>query len=258
MGRRGCYSALLIALAAAMLVPAAQACDCGDPGPPCHAFENIPVVFVGLVSQLSELRIPAGTAGRMDFYTNYLVRFDVEESFRGQQRKFIEVTTGFGGGDCGFPFRIGERYLVYAADFPRIGRLYTGICSRTKALSEAAVDLDYLRRRGDPRLGAGIEGTIVELERDPKTNNTNTRGMMQAVRVVVESGGRKWEATTDDRGWFRFWGLPPGEYTVRGVLPRNFVPEAAVTKLRITSASCGWVPQFLATPYPFPRRRRPG
>jgi hypothetical protein len=254
MGRR-CYSALLIAVAAVVLVPAAQACTCGDPGPPCRAFENIPVVFVGRVTQLSELRIPAGPPENPYFYTNYLVRFDVEESFRGEYRKLIDVTTGLGGGDCGFPFRMGERYLVYAGDFPRIGRLITGICTRTKALSDAAVDLDYLRHRGDPRLGAGIEGTIVELERDPKTNNTNTRGMMQGVPVVVESGGRKWEATTDNQGWFRFWGLPPGEYTVRGVLPRKFVPEAAITKLRITQASCGWVPGFLATPYPFPLRR---
>ena len=179
------------------------------------------------------------------------VKFEVEETFRGQQRTSVEVTTGQGGGDCGFDFRTGEHYLVYANHLPQTGQLYTGICSRTRPLSEAEADLDFLRKRGDPGRGAGLEGSILEIGRDPKTNATPTRGPMKGVRVVVEGSGRKLETTTDAQGWFQFWGLPAGEYAVRPVLPRNFVPEER--KVRITPSSCGWV-NMLATPYLFPSR----
>lgn len=212
----------------------------------------MPVVFAGKVTTISDVRIPDGIGSHANFWPYRLVRFDVEEDFGGQQRPFIEVTTGEGGGDCGFPFRVGERYLVDAAHSPQLGRLYAGICGRTKLLSEAGVDLDFLRRRSDPSRGAGVEGTILELERDLKTNATRDRGMMKGVRVVIEGNGKSWDAMTDDQGWFRVWGLPSGEYTVRAVLPRNFVAEATTSKVRITPAACGWV-HMLATPYPFSR-----
>ena len=252
MTPRRCTAGLLVALAGALLTPAAQACDCSPPGPPCVAFPQTSTVFAGRVTQISDLPIPEGTPKNKVGWRYRLVRFDVDESFRGQQRKFVEVTTGFGAGDCGVLFEMGGRYLVYADDAPQIGRLYTSICSRTKPMSEAGVDLDFLRRRGDPGRGAGIEGSIVEDHRDPKTNVTTTRGMMKGARVVVEASGKSWDATTDEQGWFRVWGLPAGEYTVRAVLSRNFMP-IVFRKVRTTPAACGWLGQALATPYPFPQ-----
>lgn len=253
---RSCTPVLLFALAAAALPRAAHACDCSQPGSPCVAFSKTRVVFSGRVTQITQVTIPEGTGPNRAMYHYNAVTFDVEETFRGPQRRYIEVTTGQGGGDCGMLFRTGERYLVYTDESPSIGRLYTGICSRTRPLSEAGADLDFLRKRGDPGRGAGIEGDILELDRDPKTNDTSTRGMMKGVRMVIEGSGKSWNATTDNQGWFSIWGLPPGEYTVRGVLPRNFVPEGTTTKVRITAAACGWV-HMLATPYPFPQPKEP-
>jgi hypothetical protein len=246
MNRHSWVPALLLAPVLALFAPAAQACDCVDPGPPCRAFAGNPVVFAARVTEIGELRIRNGG------WLYRLVRFDLEESFLGAPQKSIEVTTGGGAGDCGFLFRIGERYLVDASDAPHLGRLYTGICGRTKLLSQAGVDLDFFRRRRDPGRGAGVEGTILELHRDPKTNEVTTKGMMKGVRVVVEGSGKSWDATTDDQGWFRVWGLPSGAYTVRAVLPRNFVADATTSKVFITPAECGWL-HMLATPYPFRR-----
>ena len=252
MTRHICTATLSIVLAGALLAPKAQACDCSQPGPPCAATEKTPVVFAGRVTQISDIFIPKGTGNDRYSYPYRVVRFDVEEHFRGPQRKSIEVTTGMGGGDCGFSFRVGERYVVYAGDAPSLGRLYTGICTRTGPVSEAAADLDFLRRLGDPSRGAGVEGTITELVRNPKTNDVTTRGLMRGVRVVVTGSGKRWDATTDEQGWFRVWGLPPGEYSVRPVLPKHFVQEATTQKVRISTEACGWV-YMLATPYPFPQ-----
>jgi len=73
------------------------------------------------------------------------VLFEVSRSYQGTQPKSILVTTGLGGGDCGFHFEVGEQYLVYAyAD--ESGRLSTGICSGTARLEESQANLSYLRR----------------------------------------------------------------------------------------------------------------
>lgn len=59
-----------------------------------------------------------------------MVRIAVQERFRGAANQTVEVVTGLGNGDCGFPFVVGERYLVYADEDG--GLLYTNICYHTK------------------------------------------------------------------------------------------------------------------------------
>jgi hypothetical protein len=94
-----------------------------------------------------------------DFYEDRLIFLDVERSYRGSVGKTAEVVTGSGGSDCGYDFRMGEHYLVYAYPHPQSGKLYTGICQRTQPISDAGDDLDYLSKKDDPSHGAGIEGT---------------------------------------------------------------------------------------------------
>jgi len=68
----------------------------------------------------------------------------VEEPFKGAERRRIVLFTGWGGGDCGYRFRRGDRYLVYAGHSG--DGLYTGICYPTKPLEEATSELSILRR----------------------------------------------------------------------------------------------------------------
>jgi hypothetical protein len=183
------------------------------------------------------------------------VRFVVEENFRGASVKpggQLEVLTGFGGGDCGYEFVVGERYLVYAQHFPSSQKLYTGICSRTRKLTEAAADLEYLRTRRLPERAAGIEGSIFELSRDPQTGETRVVGPMRNALVVAErdGDGKRWQARTDEHGSFRIWGITFGTYRVRAELPARFIPEATTRDhVTVESGVCGWV-HMLATPWP--------
>jgi hypothetical protein len=85
----------------------AFACSCADAGAPCRAFAGTPVVFTGTVIQIGDHRI----AKQPDYR---LVVFAVEHSYRGSTGKYTEVLTGFGGSDCGYAFRQGEQYVVYA------------------------------------------------------------------------------------------------------------------------------------------------
>ena len=73
--------------------------------------------------------------------------FSVAEQWKGAEASAIKVRTGLGGGDCGFAFKIGYRYVVYARENvvdSEDTELYTGICDRTaKAGNE---DLRILRQ----------------------------------------------------------------------------------------------------------------
>jgi hypothetical protein len=70
------------------------------------------------------------------------VKFDIDEAWKGASDQAV-VYTGTGGGDCGYPFEIGRKYLVYAS-LQKEGWLYAGICGETKSLSEAGGDVSVL------------------------------------------------------------------------------------------------------------------
>lgn len=64
-----------------------------------------------------------------------VVKFQIERSWKQIRAQEIVITTGRGHGDCGFPFTVGMKYLVYAYSADD-GKFSTGICSRTKKVSE--------------------------------------------------------------------------------------------------------------------------
>jgi hypothetical protein len=68
----------------------------------------------------------------------------VLRSYRGSATGTVRVLTGNGGGDCGFDFETGARYLVYAQEISR-GTFFTSICSGTAPLDQAGPALRLLR-----------------------------------------------------------------------------------------------------------------
>ncbi len=72
---------------------------------------------------------------------NFLqARFRVENSWKGVETDEVFVTTENAAEST--HYRVGEKYLVYAGI--RDGKLFTGICSRTKRLEYAQGDLRQL------------------------------------------------------------------------------------------------------------------
>lgn len=112
-----------------------QACSCGEPPGPKAALESAAAVFAGEVEQI-ELDFT-----RDGYPAAYLVTFRVERQWKGEDSSRAIVETGLGGGDCGFRFARGKKYLVYAFGQSRLG---TGICSRTRALADATEDFAAL------------------------------------------------------------------------------------------------------------------
>jgi hypothetical protein len=75
--------------------------------------------------------------------------FEVLRNYSEVDQKHLKIRTGFGGGDCGFPFEVGEQYLV-DADKDDSGDLSTSVCSHTALLEDSQEALAYLR--GDPEI----------------------------------------------------------------------------------------------------------
>ena len=97
---------LLLTLA----IPATTwACSCMASGPPCEAAWKASAVFLGTVLDISRESAPK------DGFLATHVTFQVAEPFIGMEAygKEVEIRTGRGGGDCGYPFTVGKSYVVY-------------------------------------------------------------------------------------------------------------------------------------------------
>ena len=82
-------------------------CGCEKPGPPCKAFGEASVVFIGTVTGLTEGARKRKPDGEVDF-TPRLFKFSVEESFSGTPPKEAEVATSFEGRQLRLPLRQGR------------------------------------------------------------------------------------------------------------------------------------------------------
>src|SRR5262245_47844921 len=150
-------------------------------------------VFVGVVSNVSLTAISRGQPSEV--YLGKVVRFSVEKAYKGVESPEISVQTGNGGGDCGYPFESGKRYLVYAYSIPN-GKLGTGICSRTKPLSKASEDLDYLQGLPESASESRVSGTLIRYTDDRDANGFKKAEPMSGTKIVITGRERQFEALT--------------------------------------------------------------
>jgi hypothetical protein len=172
------------------------------------------------------------------------VTITVSEVFAGldASRKDIAVETGLGGGDCGYAFRTGVEYIVYASRMPA-GGLLTGICSPTRRVEEAAEDLAYFRQLRDAPPVSEIRVTAYDPERSWRNGASNPSGLarLPGARVTIEGAGLRRSAVTDQAGRSVFRDLPAGEYTVEAML-NGYVATHQLPAVTVRSKGCAEVP----------------
>ena len=109
------------------------------------------VIFEGLVeTQEYEMGSIGPPANAMSMTTSGAYRKAVVRilrAYRGITSKQVLVLTGMGAGDCGFDFRTGKQYLIYA-DRIDGDDVFTSICSGTSPVEQAGPALRFLR--GEP------------------------------------------------------------------------------------------------------------
>ncbi|MBI5423180.1 MAG: hypothetical protein HZA32_03785 [Opitutae bacterium] len=121
-------------IAAALLFVAmgvsAFACRCGDRPAILDATAKADAIFVGRVTKLS---IAYRKFDDVDGYREVIeCEFRVTVGLKGVEAKEEQkmVVTSSAGPACGYPFRIGDEYLVYARRHAQ--ELETDICTRTR------------------------------------------------------------------------------------------------------------------------------
>jgi hypothetical protein len=197
-----------------------SACSCIGPGTPCLSAGSASAVFTGKVLGINNppSPLPIGNPGPATSARRTLsdpafpmqrmlrvVRFQVADILTGvdSKQKEIEVATGQGGGDCGYPFQVGTDYVVYARKNAE-GQLETGICHRTRPLTEAAEDLEYFRTMSNAPDTSQIR---------VRTGLPNSPGKPGAA-IIADFGGTRSRALTNAAGEALFTGMTPGDYTI--------------------------------------------
>ncbi len=148
-----------LVLSALACVRCAWACSCSW-APVPEAFRNASVVVLGTVSSVDDSfswwrrltqwlglgpKLVEEGPGDYERFFGYRATFAVERAFKGQVGKSLVVVTGRGRGDCGFPFKTGEQYLLFAyADGG--GELFTSICTGTCPASLATSAIEAVEK----------------------------------------------------------------------------------------------------------------
>ena len=212
----------------------ARACSCAGERPACQEYWESSAVFLGTVI---EGRVVPFKEGDYQF-ERHAVRMSIDEAFRGVEGTEVEVMTGLGGGDCGFGFRRAQQFLVYAYRSETDQKLYTSICTRTRAISEADPDLLYIRGLSKAKPGGTISGGVVRQRRN-ETGGSNGEPLA-GVKVTID-GPQKAEAVTDAKGEFKIEGIEPGEYTVVPAAPKGLATRGPDQKVKVADRGCAVV-----------------
>jgi len=131
----------------------ARACTCLPAPPPLKAFAGAEAVFRGRVTGIAQKPTYAPQIDRM--VQGYEVSVEVTQSWKGGVAGAGKVDTGSGLGDCGFEFRKGDSYLIYAVRTPA-GHWYTNACTRTKSVKRVGEEILELEGKLPiPKVAAG-------------------------------------------------------------------------------------------------------
>jgi len=143
-----------------------------------------------------------------------MVSLEVLHSYRGDQRKLTRLSTGLGGGDCGFDFEVGKQYRVYAFK-DEAGELSTNICSRTALLEKSRRNSAYLHgKRVAPIANNGVSTTTSKL--CGRVFPTDATGSVDSQILLVRIGRKSpvpdSEAEPGSDGSFCVTDVNPGKY----------------------------------------------
>lgn len=149
-----------------------------------------------------------------------LFQVRVIETFRGNQKvgDVVKVRTGLGGGDCGYQFKIGSKYLI---DASRQNNIFsTSICSLTAPVEQSELELRSLRNIAAGQRAPDLTGLLMQ---DAGTNPDERNSPLAGVRVELESTGAGVSSgtVTDAAGSFTFPTVREGRYHIILGLPAN-------------------------------------
>jgi hypothetical protein len=234
------FIAVFTSLVIMFTVSSAYACSCAGGSSPCQEYGRVSAVFVGTPIAVRTVPRPTNTDSD-EYWAPRTFTFSVETSFLGLAATEAEVSTGLGGGDCGYDFKLGRRYVVYAYKSAKNGKLGTSICTRTNPFEKANEDIEFLRSLESRRPGVTISGELRRMRQNVTTGGSGSVGPMENFAVVVEGEGERKEVRTDADGRYRLTGLSPGKFKVTLLLPDELFTYKAEQEITVADRGCATV-----------------
>jgi hypothetical protein len=142
-------------------VPLSFACTCGRPNLPPGKISMRDLVIAEVSANGQAQTIFEGTVERQEISSgpigppesatsmtpsgiHRIVTIRASRVYRGVNEQNFTVITGLGSGDCGFDFRTGESYLVFATQIES-NLYFTSICTGTNLLEHSSPAVRFLR-----------------------------------------------------------------------------------------------------------------
>jgi hypothetical protein len=203
----------------------ADACQCAEPeGPPCQSLFQVQAVFVGTVRSVT----PAPRVAPL--LENIRVEFEEALPFRGVEGSRQTVFTDSDGPACGYPFRVGQRYVVYASRYKGAGPLVTSTCSRTRPIAEAAEDLLFFTSLSSATGSPRVFGSVAHREPGTMYRDGNQYGPVAHVWLTLKSDTATFRASTDVNGRYELTGVPLATYELTIEPPQGLTPYDRLTQ----------------------------
>jgi hypothetical protein len=180
-------------------------------------------VFDGRVVSIDPTSHDERLGDRVVQFPEKLVTLDVSQTWKGASPGRVQIVTASAGAACGFEFKIGERYLVFAHQRSMDGRLGVSLCTNTYTFDGAGDLPEFLESLSRPPTGGRIFGTVKRYERSKSSAMTE-----QPFELSIRLTGDGQELTTRSvDGRYEFRGLPVGSYEVTANLPEGYAPYGA-------------------------------
>ena len=233
---------LIVAVACFLFVrvESAYSCSCAGSGGPCESYGSASAVFVGTVVGNSEIRVSREVARKEDRWYSRVFKFSVEQAYLGVNGSEIEIYTGSGGGDCGYEFKNGQRYLVYAYRYSG-EQLTTSICTSTKPFSKATEDLAFLGNLSSAAPGVTIQGQVIHERRTKQESKPIDPG----VSLTIEGDHERRDVTLDEQGKYRVSGLRPGKFKVKLGVPETLTTHLPEREVNVADRGCATVNYYV-------------
>jgi hypothetical protein len=152
---------LLVFVTTILAPPRGEACSCSSDSSLAAHVQASDIVFVGEVTRVE--REPAKSHARSDDSVKVggparaIATLDVQKVYHGDVDAAVQLPSGPNG--CDLTFTAGDVWLVYASR--RDERMETTKCSRSRLVTKARVDLEYLDGLQTGRSMGVVQGLVV-------------------------------------------------------------------------------------------------
>jgi Tissue inhibitor of metalloproteinase len=224
-------AALLAALVLALTAQPARACSCVDIGPACQAFWKTDAVFDATVSAIESIGGTRDLGGRTFPFREKRVHLVVQKGWKGVEAGPLDVVTPGSGASCGYDFKNGGRYLIFAYRNPSDGRLQVSLCSATREYDGTGEAADFLESLAAPARGGRVFGKVTTGMR--AFNQEHSYSETATETVVRLFGGGQERATRSTGGRYEFSGLAEGSYRIELQVPEGYTTYSTIRLVEI-------------------------